>query len=370
MRVLIAPDKFKGTLTAGQAAAAIARGWKRVRSRDRLTLLPISDGGDGFGEVLAGFNKARRTRTVAVDAAGRRCFASWWWHAVGQTAVIESARVIGLAMLPPGLFHPFDLDSRGLAALLRAAARRGARRCLVGIGGSATNDGGFGLATALGWKFLDRHGSPICNWVGLSKLTSITPPEKRVWPCRMTVAVDVQNPLLGPRGCTRVYGPQKGLQAGDFPQAEASLLRLAKVVREAMGRDIAAEPGAGAAGGLGFGLVAFAGAKLEPGFDLVAGAANLDRQLQCTDWVVTGEGRLDRSSLMGKGTGELAKRCRLRMKPCVALAGEIMDRAAMHAKFHMLDSMKDVISVNEAKARASFWLARRAAAVAKALQSI
>ena len=157
LRVLIIPDKFKGTLTAHAAAAAIARGWRKARALDVLDLLPMSDGGDGFGEVTSALLHAKGYRVKAVDAAHRPCTAKWWWEPGSRTAIIESAAIIGLAMLPPKRFHPFQLDTLGLGAAVRAAARKGARRYLIGIGGSATNDGGFGLARSLGWQFLGRN---------------------------------------------------------------------------------------------------------------------------------------------------------------------------------------------------------------------
>src|SRR5579871_4844392 len=146
LRILIAPDKFKGTLTAHQAAEHIALGWYAVRPDDKLELLPISDGGDGFGEVTAPLFSATARSTNTQDAAHRPCTAAWWWDAKNATAIVESARVIGLALLPPGEFHPFDLDTSGLAVVLRDAISAGASRLIIGIGGSATNDGGFGMA--------------------------------------------------------------------------------------------------------------------------------------------------------------------------------------------------------------------------------
>ena len=356
LKVLIAPDKFKGTLTAQAAAEAIASGWHRKRPDDELELLLISDGGDGFGAVLAGLQPARLVKTVTADAAGRRCRANWWWDDANKTAIIESARVAGLAMLPPGRFHSFNLDTRGLAALLRAAADRGARRCLVGIGGSATNDGGFGLACGLGWKFFDRKGERIEHWIELDRLVRIERPLKRIWPRQVVVAVDVQNRLLGQHGCTRVYGPQKGLAPGDFARAEKALRRLAKVVGEVLGKNFASLPGAGAAGGLGFGLAAFPGAKLKPGFDLVADAARLNAKIRHADLVITGEGRMDRSTLMGKGVGELAARCRKFEVPCVALAGCLADRKALAKHFTQIAALTDLTSPERAQAEAAYWL--------------
>jgi glycerate kinase len=328
-------------------------------------MLPISDGGDGFGPVLAGLRNVRPVQTTTVDAAGRRCVARWWWDSAGRTAIIESARVIGLAMLPPGKFHPFELDTRGLAALLRAAAKRGVRRCLIGIGGSATNDGGFGLARGLGWRFLEKDGTPIESWRNLDRLATAVPPISLEWPAAVTVAVDVQNPLLGQRGCTRIYGPQKGMRPQDFAEAEACLRQVARVMRRTLGRDIAAVPGAGAAGGLGFGLVAFAGANLTPGFELVAQEAGLTAQLRRADLVITGEGRLDGSTLMGKGVGELAAQCGKLGLPCVALGGDLKDRKILAKKFEFVGALTDLTSSEHAQTEAKLWLEKLASQVAE-----
>ena len=255
MKVLIVPDKFKGTLSAHSAAALIAEGWRRVRSSDELELLPMSDGGDGFGEVLAGLLDMHTQSTPTMDAAHRPLDATWWWNPSTRLALIESAQVIGLALLPPKQRHPFELDTFGLGAVLRAAEQSEAKQILIGIGGSATNDGGFGLARALGWRFLDVEGREIEKWIKLSSLAKINPPLARVSQSEVVVAVDVQNPLLGPNGATRVYGPQKGLGIEDFALAESCLGRLAEIAeRDLHLKGVANEPGTGAAGGLGFGL--------------------------------------------------------------------------------------------------------------------
>jgi glycerate kinase len=360
MRVLIAPDKFKGTLTAREAALAIARGWLRARPQDQVRLLPISDGGDGFGLVLAQALAARPVPCPTINAAGAPLRARWWLTADGATAIIESARVIGLAILPPGRFHPFQLDTRGLAKVLRHAARRGVRRCLVGIGGSATNDGGFGLARGLGWQFLDAAGHPIASWTELQRLRRLAPPEKRAVPARIEVAVDVRNPLLGAQGCTRIYGPQKGLRPAEFATAERNLRQLASIMRDQLGRDLAREPGAGAAGGLGFGLAAFANARLVPGFDLVARCTDLDRQLARAELVITGEGRVDASTFMGKGVGELWRRCAARNIPCLALAGVIGNVATVRRHFARAESLVELAGPKAALAEPAFWLRRLA----------
>ena len=257
MRVLIAPDKFKGTLTARQAAKAIARGWGKSRPQDVLTLLPISDGGDGFGHSSR--RTARRETTTHQDR-GRRTsphHRDRWWQPETKTAVIESANIIGLAMLPAGKFHPFQLDTFGLGAVLRAARRKGARQIILGIGGSATNDGGFGVARALGWKFLDRHGEAIREWTQLPALTTIHRP-KRALLKNLTVAVDVQNPCWVGAARRACSDPKRDYAPTILHPAERSLRRLTSVAKRQRNADFTAHSSAGAAGGLGFGLATFA----------------------------------------------------------------------------------------------------------------
>jgi glycerate kinase len=321
-RILIVPDKFKGSLTARQAANAIARGWRKARPKDSLDLLPMSDGGDGFGEVLSGLLGAERRGVRTLEAAHRPLRCVWWWQAKTKTAIIESAKVNGLAMLTGKGFHPFQLDTFGLGKVLQAAERAGARDCVIGIGGSATNDGGFGLARALGWKFFGHYGEELEEWWQLSELTEIRAPSAPLKP-RLVVAVDVGNPLLGPSGCSRIYGPQKGLRPEDFDLTEKCLARMASVLQEQHGIGGADVPGAGAAGGLGFGLTAFAGARIESGFDLFARYARLEKRLRAADVVVTGEGAMDEQTRMGKGVGQIARWCARCGVPCIGLAGVV-----------------------------------------------
>ncbi len=369
-RVLIVPDKFKGTLTAAEAAAAIARGWSRRRPGDVLERLPMSDGGDGFGDAMSRLANARRRMVWTVDAAHRRWRSAWWWEPKARTAIIESASSIGLALLPRGRYHPFDLDTAGLAAVLLAASRAGARECLIGIGGSATNDGGFGVARALGWVFLDGAGVRLDRWTDLRRLRRIEHPARELGFDRVRVAVDVRNRLLGPAGCSRVYGPQKGLRPEDLPLAEASLSQLARVVRRQWGIDIAREPGAGAAGGLGFGLRAFLGAQIESGFDLFAREARLVWRLEGVDRVITGEGSVDRSSLMGKGVGEVVRLCEERGKPWLGLAGRLgegMARKRMSRRFMAI--VPDLADEKDAMARAGYWLEKLAEQAAESTET-
>jgi glycerate kinase len=366
LRVLVVPDKFKGTLAAPVVARAIARGWHAARPKDLLQLLPMSDGGDGFGEIISRLLNARAQAVGTLDAAHRRIRARWWWARETHTAVIESARVIGLAMLPSGRYHPFDLDTAGLARVLQAAAQRGCRTCLIGVGGSATNDGGFGLVRALGWRFLDRDDRPIERWTNLHTLARIVQPAQRpLNGMRVIVALDVQNKLLGPRGASRVYGPQKGLRPEDFPVAERCLGRLALIARKQGRNDYARVAGAGAAGGLGFGLLAFLRARGKSGIQMFARYAGLDRRLTTVDLVITGEGAMDKSTLMGKGVGEVARRCRKLKVPCLGLAGALDNRQLLRQRFAGVHCLTpELTTPQQAKAKPGPWLERLASAVA------
>jgi glycerate kinase len=397
MRVLVAPDKFKGTLSAEAVARTIAQGWTRVRPNDEIRLLPISDGGDGFGQVLGSLLHARTLSLATTNAAGQPQRARWWWVEEQRLAIIEAAQSNGLAQLPKGKHHPFELDTAGVARPIKIALSKGARHCIVGVGGSATNDGGFGLAVGLGWVFLDRAGQRILRWTDLHRLHRIVPPTQdgparshpsgagasnRLHsgpphstsgsaPCRVTVATDVDNPLLGPQGATRIYGPQKGLTPADFSIAEKNLRRLAQVVERQLGFS-SSTPGSGAAGGLGFGLMAFLGAKRRLGFDVFAECAQLDRLLKQADLVITGEGSFDAQSLMGKGVGECIQRCTRLKRPVVVLAGRVAP--GTQASSRMLRWSKglcDLTSTDEAMARPTFWLRRlaREAAIAWTAQA-
>jgi glycerate kinase len=371
VKILVIPDKFKGTLTASAAAEAIARGWRKARPRDAIECLPMSDGGDGFGEVMGRLLHAKIQKVKTVDAAHRPCVAHWWWEPKTKTAVIESANVIGLAKLPAGKFHPFELDTYGLGAVIHVAAAKGARRCIVGIGGSATNDGGFGMARALGWKFLDRDDKPIERWTQLHQLARIVAPKHRRWFKELIVAVDVQNHLLGIRGATRVYGPQKGLRPQDFEKAEECLRTLAAVDCGCTSRfwwrwpSVANKAGAGAAGGLGFGLMTFLGAKAERGFNLFSCFAKLEKQLRAADLIITGEGCVDQSTFMGKGVGEIAWYCLEKDIPCLALAGDIAARDKATRFFTEAHALIDVTTNAKAKAESALWLERLAECTAK-----
>lgn len=373
MRVLFCPDKFKGTLTAPQAAEAMAGGWREARPADEVDLLPISDGGDGFGELLGRYHGAEERWVETVDAAHRPIRACWWWVPQRRMAFVESARVIGLAMLPPGRFHPFELDTFGLWAVLEDVRRHRPRLSVVGLGGSATNEAGFGLARAKGWRFLDKAGREIERWpelVRLDRLVGFSLPRFRG---RLCIAVDVTNCLLGRCGATRVYGPQKGIRPEDIRPAEQAFRRLIDVLerQNTILAGKAYQAGAGAAGGLGFGLSAFVGGPLESGFEFFARVVKLGAHILDADLVVTGEGAIDRTTLsMGKGVGGVARNCRQLRRPCIALGGMVTETERSRKYFTEVHALApDLVPVEEARREAARWLKELAYRVATAWSS-
>ena len=371
MRVLIIPDKFKGTLSALKAAEAISRGWREIRPHDRLDLLPMSDGGDGFGEILGELFTAERRTVQTVNAAHEPVRAEWWWSASQRTAVVESANIIGLAMLPPGKFHPFLLDTFGLGHLLRTIASEvSGSRVIIGIGGSATNDAGFGMARGLGFRFEDASGLCIEAWTELDRLVYVIPPVDSPRFEQITIACDVQNPLLGPTGASRIYGPQKGLRPEDFSIADRCFERLVEVVRRDLGIDCADEPGTGAAGGLGFGLRAFLQGSFKPGFDIFSEAAQLKDRVASADLIVTAEGAIDQQTAMGKGTGAIAELARQAGKPCIGLAGFLPSEKGLELFRFVLGVAPMFATAEESKREPAKWLEHIAAEAARRVDKL
>jgi glycerate 2-kinase len=357
VNVLIAPDKFKGTLSGSEAAKRIRQGWRKARCDDMLRLLPICDGGDGFGETLAILEGAQKVVCRTIDAAQCPIRAQWWWQPEKRMAIIESSIVIGLAGLPKGKYHPFDLDTQGLGKVLKQAVSRGAQTCVIGIGGSATNDGGFGLARALGWGFMDTEGKEITSWTCLEQLASVKKPPKSRLFRKLIIASDVTNILLGAQGASRIFGPQKGLRAADMKKSENCLRILADQTDALLKKHYQYLPGAGAAGGLGYGLMAFLGGRVRSGFDFFARRAQLESQIRWADLVLTGEGSLDRSTLMGKGVGLLAQKCRNRQTPCIGLGGVASQKKQLNDLFQAVYTITPSLADSyEAQRDASKWL--------------
>ena len=320
-RVLIAPDKFKGTLTSGQAARAIERGLHRAWPGVKTTRLALSDGGEGFVELMVNQTGGRLRFIRTIDAAGRPCRAKWGVLGDGKTAVICLPEASGIAQLPAKLRDPEKTTNLGTGAILRQAAKEGFREILIGLGGSATTEGGISLAVEMGYAFLDTHGRHIePSGRGLASLSRIVPPAK--FPrARFLVATDVDNPLFGPKGAAYQFGPQKGADAAMVRRLDANLRRLARIVKRDLGLDFAHEAGAGAAGGCGYGLLAFFHAKRENGFQLIRRLMKLDSLIRAHDLVITGEGCFDRTSLLGKAPAQLGTLARSLKRPAWAFCG-------------------------------------------------
>jgi glycerate kinase len=317
MRVVVAPDKFAGTLTAVEAAAAIASGWRRRLPGTDLVEVPMSDGGPGFVDVLHAALGGNLLALTISDPYGAPVPAAIL--RVGDTAYLESAQAVGLHLTAPDQRRPMRATTRGLGELLRAAIEDGARRVVVGAGGSATNDGGAGLLAALGATaeggVLDRGPD------GLAGLEAVDIAAARALTAEidLVLASDVDNPLLGIVGATKTFGPQKGLTDEQLLRADGRLQRLAELVD----RKVAAEKGAGAAGGIGYALLLL-GAVRRPGVDVVAEAVDLAGMLQGADLVITGEGAFDFSSRSGKVPYGVAQIAAERLVPCIALAGQVL----------------------------------------------
>ncbi len=309
MRFLVCPQEFKGSLTARQAADAIATGLRRVLSDAVLDLAPMADGGPGTVDAILSSTTGRLEKTFVQDPLGRPVEAAWALLDDGATAVIEMAAASGLVLLKPDERNPRITTTFGVGQLICAALDAGCHRLIVGIGGSATNDGGTGVAQALGVHLLDAEGRDLpAGGAALSRLhrIDVSGLDPRLRHCEVIVAADAINPLCGPTGASLVYGPQKGATPEVAAELDAALRHYAEVIERDLGVDILTLPGAGAAGGLGGGLVAFLGAHIESGAKLVAEATNLGKRMDGADIVFTGEG----SSRRSDGLREVSCGCR------------------------------------------------------------
>jgi glycerate kinase len=324
-RVLIAPQAFKGSVDAVRVASAIARGLRRVWPDVECDELPLADGGEGTVRALVHATGGRTRRSRAHDPLGREIEAEWGLLGDGRTAVVEMAAASGLPLLRPEERDPRITSTRGTGELMLEAAMSGASRVVIGIGGSATNDGGSGMARAIGFRFLDREGSDLPEGgAALARLHRIEGHvDPRLMRVRIEVASDVTNPLLGPEGASAVFGPQKGATPEVVAELDAALARYADVIERFVGRDVRNVPGAGAAGGLGAGLIAFADAKLRSGAQIVMTATRFAERAARADLVVTGEGRMDVQSTYGKLTGSVIARAKELGRPVVAIVGGI-----------------------------------------------
>ncbi|CAM3849759.1 glycerate kinase [Vreelandella rituensis] len=328
MNILLCPDSYKDALSAQAATAAMARGVLRADPDATVVSCPLADGGEGSLEALIAATSAQRRSTTVQDALGRPIEAAWGWLAEQHTAYIELAEANGLQHLAPQERNAGHTSSFGTGELIRAALDQGAKRLLLLLGGSATNDAGAGMLSALGARLLDAQGQPLpAGGKALAHLASldITQLDPRLLQLSIEAAVDVDNPLLGERGASVVFGPQKGATAQDVVILDQSLGHFAAISAETLGEDYRELAGAGAAGGMGFAAHAFLRAKLRPGIEMIMAQTHFTEHLSRADLVITGEGRLDGQSLSGKTPIGVARLARKHAKPVVVLAGSLGD---------------------------------------------
>ncbi|GAA4785790.1 glycerate kinase [Streptomyces ziwulingensis] len=369
-RVLVAADKFKGSLTAVEVAERVTAGLRRVVPDVRVEALPVADGGDGTvaAAVAAGFE--RREVRVA-GPLGAEVTAAYALR--GDTAVVEMAEASGLQRLPAGVFAPLAASTYGSGELLRAALDAGARTIVFGVGGSATTDGGAGMLSALGARFLDRDGEPVApGGGGLAALATadLTGLDERLAGVELVLASDVDNPLTGPKGAPAVYGPQKGASPDDVATLDAALAHFAEVLEGAAGAraaEYAAAPGAGAAGGIGYGALLI-GARFRPGIEVMLDVLGFGPALARADLVITGEGSLDEQTLHGKAPAGVAAAARAADKEVVAVCGRLalppaaLGRAGIRRAYPLTDEEPDVA---KCVAQAGPLLERVAAGIAR-----
>jgi glycerate kinase len=345
VRILIAPDKFKGALNAREVAQNIAIGLLEVLPDAQSEIVPMADGGEGTAEAICDARGCSWLECKAHDPLGREIEARYGWIDREKLAVMEMSEAAGMRLLSDAERDPIHATTFGVGEMILDATKRGAAKIIIGLGGSATNDGGFGMARALGFRFFAGEQELAGAVTELTQLTKVGLPENVVGALaaasaqgkgqRLTqrpleradiiAAVDVKNSLLGEKGATRVFGPQKGASNGDLDKLDRALTKLADIVAREFGFDYRNQPGAGAAGGLGFGLLSFCGATIRPGFEVVAEAVGLEGKMKDADLVITGEGSLDRQTLEGKTPAGVAALARKLHKPVFAIVGRASD---------------------------------------------
>ncbi|WP_347861492.1 glycerate kinase [Salimicrobium sp. PL1-032A] len=330
MKVIVAPDSFKGSMTSAEACSAMEAGIRSVRPDCDILSIPVADGGEGTVEAIARIENGEILTETVLDPVGRNVEAEYGWIGESRTAIVETASASGLPRLKEEL-NPAEASTYGTGQLIQTALDKGAEHIILGLGGSATVDAGSGCFQALGVKFYDEKGAELdMNGGALHKVASIDTTALCGQDVSWTIASDVTNPLLGPDGAIAVFGPQKGVSRGDRDRYETGMENYASVVERHIGYEKREEPGSGAAGGFGFTLFSLLDRmEVENGFELVARLGNLEERIREADLVLTGEGKMDTQTLYGKGPIGIARLAKKAEAPCVAFAGAIegeMDR--------------------------------------------
>ncbi|MFA4015248.1 MAG: hypothetical protein RUDDFDWM_000326 [Candidatus Fervidibacterota bacterium] len=346
IRFLIACDSFKGSASSKQVGEAIKSGILRAVPDAHVEVVPVADGGEGTVQALVDATGGRLVTATVTNPIGEKIEATFGILGDGQTAVIEMAAASGLTLIPPEKRNPWVTTTYGTGELIKAALEHGCRKIIIGIGGSATNDAGAGMAQALGVKLLDEHGKQIGfggGELGRLRRIDMSGLDKRATEAEFIVACDVDNPLTGERGASYVYAPQKGATPEMLPKLDSNLRHFAEVVRQQLGIDVEHVPGSGAAGGLGAGLMAFLKAKLRKGTEIVFELVKLDEKIASADIVITGEGQIDAQTVFGKTPIGVAKLAKQYGKPVIAITGSIGDGAdSVHS--HGIDAMFSIVN--------------------------
>ncbi len=332
MKIILAPDSFKGNLTSLQAAAAFEKGIRRVLPKANCITVPMADGGEGTVQSLVDATGGRFIRKCVTGPAGNKVSARYGMLADGETAVIEMAEASGLSLVSGTQMNPLKTTTYGTGELILDAATHNAATIIIGIGGSATNDGGVGMAQALGVRFMNKRGQEITepgaggmlNKIAHIDMQGLNPVIRKT---KIIVASDVNNPLCGKTGAAVVFGPQKGATPAMVKTLDANLKHLSKIIKSDLKKDIVNLKGAGAAGGLGAGLIAFAKARMKSGIDIVLEATNIVQHMKGADLVITGEGRVDFQTAFGKTPAGVAKAAWQYRVPTIAIGGGITDDA-------------------------------------------
>ncbi|MCM3338935.1 glycerate kinase [Paenibacillus sp. MER TA 81-3] len=328
MKVIIAPDSFKESLSALEACHAIEKGWRKVFPDAEVVKVPMADGGEGTVQSLVDATGGRLIHCEVTGPLGTPVKAFYGMLGDGKTAIIEMAAASGLALVPQELRNPLVTTTRGTGELIVSALNEGVSTIILGLGGSATNDGGAGMAQALGVRLLAEDGFDIGQGGGELQCIAridMSEADPRLKQVTFVAACDVDNPLTGERGASAVFGPQKGAGADMVRQLDDNLVHYAAMIKEYLGSDVEQIPGAGAAGGLGAGVLAFLGAELKRGVDIVIEATGLASQVRDADLVITGEGRIDSQTIYGKTPMGVAKTAKLYGVPVIGLAGTLSD---------------------------------------------
>jgi len=326
MRILIAPDSFKDSLSALEVANSVKKGILLEQSDAEIRILPMADGGEGTVASLVDATDGKIIKKEVYDPLGRKVKASFGILGDGETAIIEMASASGIELLSEDERNPWVTSTYGTGQLIIEALNRRCDKIVVGVGGSATNDGGVGMAKALGYRFLNKEGKEIGEGggeVGNIQKIDDSDVDERIAGCKIRVACDVTNPFVGPKGASYVYGPQKGADPEMVKKLDKNLTHLRRLMKEQLKVDIKNKSGSGAAGGLAGGLIAFAGARLKPGFALIREMTNLDEHVIWADLVITGEGKIDYQTQFGKTPMGVASVARYYEKKVVAIAGTL-----------------------------------------------